>query len=332
MEDSWGQAGSFGQCIVNIGVMREVNLRGLDLNLLVLLDALIEHRHVTRAADAAGLSQPAMSRALSRLRAMFDDPLLVRGAQGLLPTPKALALQAKLRRLLGEMRELVGDDAFEPARWRGSVRIAATDHQTILLLPRLMRRLAAEAPGLDVTVVPFRAEVMPALRDGALDLAFGIAEAPLPPPLTFEPLYEDRFVTVLRAGHPAVADWSLDRFVALDHVLVTVLGDGRGAVDDVLDRLGLSRRIALRLPHFYAALSVVAGTDLAVTLPSSIARRHAEAFRLAMLEPPIERPPFTITSVWSAVLDADPGHRWLRGVVRDEARSIEGVLPLQAGR
>lgn len=306
--------------------MREANLRGLDLNLLVLLDALIEHRNVTRAAEAAGLSQPAMSRALSRLRAMLDDPILARGAGGLAPTRKALALQPRLRALLTGVRDLVGSAPFEPGVLKGLATLAATDHQTIMLLPRLMARLSREAPGLDVKVVPFLQATVGALREGVVDLAFGVAEHLPGPNLCSEPLYLDRFVTLMRAGHPAASgEWTAERFAALAHVLVTVLGDGRGVLDDALDRMGLERRIALRLPHFYAAMCVAARTDLVVTLPASIAGRYAEEHGLVSRDPPFERPNFTVVSIWSEVLDADPANRFLRSLVREEALQIEGA-------
>lgn len=308
--------------------MHQVNLRGVDLNLLVLLDLLIEHRSVTAAATAANMSQPAMSRALGRLRALLRDPLLARGSQGLVPTPAALALQPSLKRLLGEAAELVARRPFDPASWRGQVGIAATDHQTILLLPRLMRRVAQEAPLLDLKVVPSLATMLDELRDGRLGLSFGIAEQPLPPGLRMTPLYRDSFVTVLRQGHPALRDWGLDRLLALEHVLVTVLGDGRGALDEALHARGLARRVALRLPHFYAALAVVAATDLVVTLPRSIALRHAGPLGLVALEPPVPLAPFTPTLIWPEVLDADPGIAWLRRIVVEEARATEGVAPL----
>ena len=305
--------------------MREVNLRSVDLNLLVVLRALLEHAHVTRAADAAGLSQPATSRALSRLRALFGDPLLVRGDRGLVRTPRAQALRPRVDALLREVEGLMIERPFDPATLGGRVTIAATDHQTLLLLPRLMHRMSAEAPGLDVVVVPIGAPVLRAMLGGEVDLAFAVDEM-LPAGLLSEPLYRDSFVTLMRRGHPAASDLTLDGFVRLDHVLVTIFGDGRGVMDDLLAERGLQRRIALRIPHFYAAINIVAETDLVVTIPRSIALRYAAGHGLLILEPPLSRPPFTVISTWPAVLDADPTNAWLRGIVRDEVRGIEGTL------
>ncbi len=302
--------------------MPELNLRSLDLNLLVLLEALISHQSVTRAALATNMSQPAMSRALGRLRAVLRDPVLARGAEGLVASPRALALHPKLKAILAEVAGLLGTEGFSPAQWQGSVTIAATDHQTITLLPSLMARVHREAPGLDVKVVPLLAPMMADLQDGRIHLAFGIAEQTLPPGLCSDPLYDDTFVTLMRRGHPARRDWTLERYVALDHVLVTVLGDGRGVLDEELDRLGLSRRVALRLPHFYAAMTVVAGSDLVVTLPRSIAVRYTKALGLVALEPPVRRAPFTTTIIWPKVLQADPGVQWLRTINREEAGKV----------
>jgi DNA-binding transcriptional LysR family regulator len=302
--------------------MHEVNVRSLDLNLFGLLDLLLTHRSVTRAAEAANLSQPAMSRALGRLRAMFDDPLLVRGNAGFVLTPRAAELQAQLRRVLDRVVGLVSQERFAPAQWSGRITIAATDHQTILLLPSLMTRLAEEAPLLDVRVVPFVASLLPQLQDGRIDLSFSVAGEALPRGILSEPLYEDRFVTLLRRGHPAADNWTVTTFAALDHVLVTILGEGRGVFDDELERLGLTRRVRLTLPHFYAAMAVVAQSDLVVTLPQSLASRYLDSFGLLALPPPIPRPPFIVVAIWPEVLNAQASSAWLRTLIREEAANL----------
>jgi DNA-binding transcriptional LysR family regulator len=166
------------------------------------------------------------------------------------------------------------------------------------------------------------------LRDGRIDLAFGVAEEELGAGLRHEALYRDTFVTLLRAGHPAAGSWTLETFAGLDHVLVTVLGEGRGVLDSDLARLGRERRIALRLPHFYAAMAVVARSDLVVTLPRSMAVRFQGELGLVALTPPIDRPPFTVTAIWPEVLDGDAGMRWLRGLIRDQAALVDNVMPL----
>ena len=299
--------------------MHETHLRAVDLNLLVPLDALLTHRSVTKAAAAIHLSQPAMSRALSRLRHLLDDPLLARGSGEAILTPRALALVAPLRQILSEVSGLVAPQAFDPADWQDEVTIAATDHQMILLLPTLMQRLERTAPLLNLRIVPFLASTIEQLRTGAVRLGFGLADA-LPASFRSLPLYEDGFVTLLRRNHPKAGGMSAEVFAALDHILVTVLGQGPGLLDTLLARRGLQRRVALRLPHFYAALAVAARTDLVVSLPESIARRFADAFDLDVLPTPFVDIRFTIALIWPPASMPIPP---IRGC---EAKS---VLPLR---
>jgi DNA-binding transcriptional LysR family regulator len=301
-------------------IMREVNLRSIDVNLLVVLEGLLDHAHVTLAAERLGMSQPAVSRALGRLRALLKDPLLVRSAEGLALTPRARALRAPLKIILSGIKTLVTSERFDPATARGTLTIAATDHMSILLLPRLMASLFREAPLLDMRVVSFRPETMVDAAQGRIDIIIGVEENPRQGAFHSEALFTDHFVTLVRKGHPAAKDWGLDRFLTLDHVLVTIFGDGQGAIDDVLERAGLSRRIALRLPHFIAAMNIVSTSDLVVTIPASIARRYAKDLRLQLLEPPVDRPPFTVVSIWSEVVHADPAHAFLRQKIREAAK------------
>lgn len=308
--------------------MHEVKLRGVDLNLLTVLGALLRHASVTRAAEELGMSQPAVSRALGRLRGLLGDALLVRGPRGaLLPTPRAQALGPRLAALLAEAAELVAPTGFDPGRLQAVMRLAATDHDTLMLLPRLVPRLASEAPGLALRVLPITAATPEELAAGRLDLVFSLLGQPLPASLRQVALYRDGFVTLLRAGHPALADWSLDRYCALDHILVSVTGGGAGAVDEALAAQGRRRRVALWLPHFHAAMRMVAVTDMAVTLPRSLARSEGAGGGLAMLDPPLALPGFTITAIWPEVLADAPAHRWLRAHVVQAARGLPHVLP-----
>jgi DNA-binding transcriptional LysR family regulator len=302
--------------------MREVNLRSVDVNLLVVLETLLAEAHVTEAASKLNMSQPAVSRALSRLRAMLGDPLLVRGADGLVPTARAVALKPKLAYVLAGVRELVRPHAFDPLQATGTFTLAATDHQTILLLPHLLATLTREAPGLDLRIVRLGAETPAEVAEGRVDLALGIEENATSPSFHRDRLFTDRFVTLLRKGHRAARNWSLETFLGLNHALVTIVDDGRGAIDAVLEKKGLTRRIALRLPHFVAAMNVVAVTDLAVTVPESIARRFAKELGLAILETPVRRPPFVVVSIWSEVSHADPAHVFLRQKIREAARKV----------
>jgi DNA-binding transcriptional LysR family regulator len=267
--------------------MREVDLRGIDLNLLVLLDALIEHRNVTRAADGMHMSQPAMSRALGRLRKLLNDPILVRGGDGFVPTPRAIALHPKLKRLLNDLTVLVSDDPFSPEKLTGCVTLAASEYQTIVFLPELTVRLSQAAPQLDVRVISLFNIAAELLHDGSVDIAFGVSQATLPANLCQEPLYEDTYITLMRHGHPAVDGLSIEQFAALKHVLITAVGSSRGLIDTALNKLGLQRRVKLQLPSLITALAIVAESDLVITLPASIARRYAVQHKLVEVATPV---------------------------------------------
>jgi DNA-binding transcriptional LysR family regulator len=305
--------------------MHEMNLRAIDVNLLVVLEGLLAESHVTQAAVRLGMSQPAVSRALGRLRKLLKDPLLVRGSGGLVPTARAKALQPKLTALLAGVRNIVRSEAFDPLQARGTFTLAATDHQTILLLPHLMARLTREAPGIDVRIVRLGGDTSREIAEGRVDIALGIEENELPRKFYRDRLFKDRFVTLLRKGHPAVKDWSIDRYLALNHVLVTINDDGRGAIDAILERSKHKRRIALRLPHFVAAMNIVALSDLVVTVPETIARHFAKGFKLEILETPVVRSPFVVVSIWSEVSHSDEQHMFLRQKIREAARQVAGL-------
>lgn len=306
--------------------MHEKHLRGVDLNLLPLLDALLTERSVGRAAVVSHLSQPAMSRALGRLRALLDDPLLLRTGGETRLTPRAAALAGPVRALLAEVRATIAPATFDPAAWRGRVAIAATDHQALTLLPTLTSRLRRRAPGLDLDVRPMNAAALEALRRGDVQLGFGLA-GPDRPSARQRPLYRDRFVTLLRRDHPAAtAPLTVERFAALDHIIVSVLDDTPGAVDAALAAQGLRRRIAVRQPHFTAALAICAATDLATTLPASVADRFAESYGLVRRPVPVAGEPFTIALYWSAAFGSDPAQAWLRDEVVAAARDA-GLEP-----
>jgi DNA-binding transcriptional LysR family regulator len=306
-----------------IADMREVDLRGIDLNLLVLLDALIEHRNVTRAADGMHMSQPAMSRALGRLRKLLNDPILVRGGDGFMPTPRAIALHPKLKRLLNDLTALVSDDLFSPEQLTGCVTLAASDYQMIVFLPELTVQLSQAAPQLDVRVISLFNIAAELLHDGSVDIAFGVSQATLPANLCQEPLYEDTYVTLMRHGHPAVDDLSIEQFVALKHVLITAVGSSRGLVDTALDELGLQRRIVLQLPSLMTALAIVAESDFVITLPALIARQYAVQYNLVEVATPVTAIAITHVSIWSEVMDTDPANRWLRKLIRETALTFK---------
>ncbi len=296
--------------------MREVNLAGIDLNLLVALDALLAERSVTRAAERVGLSQPAMSRALGRLRALFGDRLLVRTSAGLVPTPRAEALAPRLRAVLAEVGRIVQAPSFDPARMRDTARIAMPDYLSILLLPALLRRLEREAPGLDIVLAPPRATTLAELEAGELDLAIGNFPD-VPAGFYGNTVMTERFACLMRRGHPALTGPLTPQvYAGLRHALITIRDDrSPGTVDEALARLGLARRIALRVPNFLAAPLIVAETDLVVTLPLRLAQWLAGRADVQVLEPPLDLGSFSMTQLWHERRRDDAEHAWLRTTV-----------------
>ncbi len=296
-------------------------LRDLDLNLLRVLDAVLEMRHVTRAARRLGLSQSAVSHALARLRAALGDELLVRGPDGLVPTARGAELAGPLRTLMADLeRALAAPAPFDPATSERAFRVAAADYAQFVLMPSLMARLAAEAPRVDLWAVSAPAEesVAAVLAAGELDLMVGVASAgPAPAGLYERALFEERFVCVVRADHPVVRDGlDLDTWCALPHAFVAPRGSRGGAVDTALAELGRVRRIALAVPHFLVIPHVIAHSDLVVTLASRVAHAFAESLPLRILPPPITLPSFKIVMRWHERHHRDAGHAWLRDVFR----------------
>ena len=303
-----------------ISGMREVNLAGLDLNLLPALEALLRRRNVTQAAADVGLSQPAMSRALARLRQVLGDPLLVRSGAGFVLSPRSQGLAPRLAAAMEDVKGLFREPEFDPSAERRLFRVAATDTHTILLAPAIMARLAREAPGVDLRMEAYGADLLRKMESGELDLAFAVANTPLPPGALSEPLSADRLAVVVRRGHPAARRrFSAADYAAFDHVGISILGDGQSELDTWLAAQGVRRRMALVTPHFTAALATVAATDLVTTLSRAFAQRFAPMFDLVLLEPPFLDVQLQMTLVWSHVRATDPALAWFRGVVRAAA-------------
>lgn len=302
-------------------IMQDVNLGALDLNLLRVLDALLGERHVTRAARRVGLSQPATSHALARLRAALGDPLLVRGPGGaLVPTPRAAALQPRLRAALDAVAAaLRGDAPFDPATARSTFRIATGDYAEMVILPGLMARLARDAPHVDLRVVPPASggDEREGLAAGEVDVVLAPRRGPGGAAGLYERrLFDETFTCLVRRGHPATAQrLTLARYEALSHVLVAPRGTPGSFVDDALAALGRRRRVALTVPHFLVAPHVVAATDLIVTLASRIADVVAGPLDLVALPPPLELPGFTMSLWWHERNHHDPAQRWLRDAI-----------------
>lgn len=300
--------------------MQKTDFRQIDLNLLKLLDALIRERSVTKAGHLLGLSQPAASRALARLRRLLADRLVVRTAKGLELTPRAQSLAEPVARLLEAAAAIVTPVTFSPAAASGKMTIAAIDHLTLMVMPGLLLRVARLAPGLDVEVPPSQADNVDLVARGAADLAIGVFET-LPVAFYRRTLYEEDLVCVVRADHAVVDDGlTLERFAAMSHLQVIITGRGQTQVDAALARIGMMRRVAMRVPHFLAAATLVAESDLILSLPRRLANRMASMCPIAVLEMPLELKPFDVAMIWHERRQDDPAHAWLRQQVVEAAQ------------
>ncbi|MCC5968741.1 MAG: LysR family transcriptional regulator [Pararhodobacter sp.] len=302
--------------------MREVNLRGIDLNLLVVLQALLDECSVTRAATRLGMSQPAASRALARLRQLFSDPLLVEGPGGYIRTARADEMRPLLRQTLSGVSELIDGRDFDPAQATGSVRLLMADLEAAVLAPRLLAGLAKQAPALDLEVVPPGSKPLDALGADAVDALIGVVED-APAGFRKRKLYEDDFVTIMRAEHPAVnTKLTLERYLDLDHLVVSITGSGPAWIDQALARLGRQRRVRVRVPSFFAAVEIAARSDLVMTLPSSLARTAVGMRRFALAPPPLKLGRVSMSLAWHGRHQDSPRHVWLRRLIVEAAAEI----------
>lgn len=296
--------------------LARINLAAHDLNLLVALDALLRCRNVTQAGRCVGLSQPAMSRALSRLRSVLGDDLLVRSSAGLVLTRRAEKLAEALPPVLDQIRDMLGSELLAPEAWHAKVTIALPDHQLPVLLPPLLRHLAEHAPHVEVVAEPTLTGALRRLERGEIDLAIGQIED-APAGIFVRKLPADRLVGLVRQGHPVLAGpLTSERLSGLRHVLVTgEAEEGFGQVHDGLQRLSLPDQQPLRLPNLLTALVTLAGTDLILVAPRRVAVQAAGMAPLAILDLPVPRPMHEPFLIWHERCHRDPEHCWLRAQI-----------------
>lgn len=294
-----------------------MNIGSVNLNLLVALDALLEERSVTRAARRAGVSQPAMSNSLAQLRSLFGDPLFSRRAHGLEPTARALALAEPIRQGLRLFGDALTPPSFDATTAERRFVIEASDYVEFVLMPPLMRALAREAPRVNVEVRPWgRHEVPGSLARGEADLMIGFYDQ-VPPHHRHCLLFDEEYVCIVRKGHPQVGKrLTLARYLKLEHVLVSQRADTLGSVDRALAAQGKRRRVAARVSHFLMVPMLVARTNLVAALSRRVVTPLAAPLELRLLPPPLPLPRGRIGQVWHEQLEADPGQRWFRELVR----------------
>jgi len=310
------------------------NLNQIDLNLLVYLEVLLRERNVTQAANQLGLSQPAMSNGLRRLRALFDDPLLVRTSEGMTPTERALELEPLVKDiLLGVDRAMQPATEFEPRAAQMVVRIMASDYAESTLFPAVLTELRDNAPDITLDIMnPSDVSFLDVER-GKVDLVINRFDQ-MPQSFHQITLWQDSFSCLLSPNHPILDDFSLESYLSADHIWVSKTGMGVGVgvdpsdvqrlgwVDSALAQLGEKRRIRVFTRHYQAAMTLAEQNDLIVTLPTRATWLKQNDPRVAIREVPFDVPPLELKMAWSPLLHNNAPHRWVRQFITRIARSL----------
>jgi DNA-binding transcriptional LysR family regulator len=305
-------------------MLNKTNLARIDLNLLVLFEAVLEERHVARAAARLHVSPSAVSHGLGRLRELMQDPLFLRQPKGVVPTERARQLATPVADILERARQVISRaEKFDP---RHSVRrfvIGAPDAVTAVLIPPLLNTLRRDAPGIDLGVRNLVAQFEVSLADldqRTLDVAL-LPLGDVPARFATRVLYDEDFVLVRRKGHPSGRKFTLAKYAAAAHVMVSVSGDPHGPVDKLLAEHGLSRRVMLTVPNFLHALTMVAESDLVAALPRTFASRHARRYQVEITEPPIPLMASPIRAIAPQAALADAGLAWLLDMLAAAAKA-----------
>jgi DNA-binding transcriptional LysR family regulator len=302
-------------------------LARVDLNLVGPLAALLEERHVSRAAERVGITQPAMSHALRRLRSVLGDELLVRGTGGYVLTPRAERLQRQLVSVVPQLEVLFADELFDPATAVERFHIAGTDYPAFVLGPSLSKVLLGASPLSTLRFSGWSDRIFEDLVHGALDLAF-YGSTP-PSGLHAKELFEERFVCVVDADHPLadhIESVSLDEYLGCSHVSVEIVGGEQAVIDHYLQRLGTPRRITLRVPYHFVAARVLPGTSLVATLPAKLVAQVGIQPGLRVVPAPVEIETMSYVMVWHPRLDDDPAQSWLRELLGSIADGLTGAI------
>jgi DNA-binding transcriptional LysR family regulator len=291
-----------------------MNVHDIDLNLLRVFDAVLHEKGVTPAAARLGLTQPAVSNALARLRKVFGDALFVRTPRGVDATPFARELAEPVRQALALLESaLAHGPGFDPATSTRAFRFYMSDLGQIEFLPPLVERVQREAPGVRLEAVALEVDdIADALAAGALDLAVGFLPG-LSAPVRRQALFRDPYLCLMRADHE-IKSLTKKSFLNASHALVIYRG-GHRVIEEALERAGLARKVALRVPHFTVVPMILEKSDLILTLPARVARVFVRRGRLKALPPPVPIPPAEVAVHWHERFEADPGNRWLRDLM-----------------
>jgi DNA-binding transcriptional LysR family regulator len=319
-----------------------VNVGRVDLNLLKYLDVLLREQNVTRAAEQLGITQPAMSNGLKRLRELFSDPLLIRTSEGMTATERALELQPMVRQVLAQTElMLTPDELFRPSDSRRVFRIMTSDYAEATLVPHIVRRLRAEAPNLVLDFLTPSDVSYTDMEQGRVDMAINRFNE-IPQSFHQVTLWKDSFSCLLNRGNPIVEGFNLDSYLGAQHIWVSKTGfgvgfgmnpdklGGLGWIDQALMRIGRSRKISIFTRHYQMPALLAMNNDLVATLPTRVARMQAENSSLVIKEPPFQIPEFELKMAWSALLHHNVAHRWLRKLIQEEAEQIAALPNLAA--
>lgn len=301
-----------------------MNLRSLDLNLLAVFDAILTEGNLTRASNKLGLSQPAMSNALSRLRQALDDPLFSRTAKGMMPTWRARLLAEPIRQALQLIQTGIRESmCFDCSTATRTFVIAVEDYGEVVVMPRFIDWLMRVAPGIQIKIRPEPGGALRAdLNDGTVHLAMEYSyvrdEA-----LEVQHVLDETFVPLVRRDHPIAGDTlTVEQYIALPHVVFARKHTKGSMVDHELKKLGLTRKIALQVPHFLSMPLIVHNSDFVCTIPKRMADVYTEHFDLKAMKIPIEFPSVPLYLMWSKAMANDPGHQWLRQTFRELCQKL----------
>ena len=311
-----------------------MNLRNVDLNLLIYLDVLLREKNVTRAAEQLGITQPAMSNGLKRLRVIFNDPLLIRSSEGMTPTERALSLHGPLRKVLAELQlVLEPDQSFIAKDSQRIYRIMASDYAEATLVPTLVKAMRLLAPDVVLDFLTPSDVSYKDMEQGRVDMAINRFNE-IPQSFHQVTVWRDSFSCLLNKKNPAVKNFSLKNYLDAQHIWVSKTGmavgfgvnpeksGGLGWIDNALARIGEKRKISIFTRHYQMPALITESNDLIATLPTRVAELQAANTKLAVLEPPFDIPVFELKMAWSPLLQHNAAHKWLRGLIMSVAKQV----------
>ena len=310
-------------CLLSINLIAAIyrihvmNIADVDLNLLVVFDAMVEHRSVTRAAEALGLSQPATSAALARMRKIFGDPLFVKSGQAMSPTPRATELATPVRRVIGMVKEeILQAAAFEPAHSSKTFNLIVPDIAEVILVPRLLERLRAQAPGVRIRTASMpRHAAGEALATGVAEIALGYYPDLHKTGFYQQRLFKHRYVCIIRRDHPVIgASMTARQYMEASHAVVWPEGREH-LIESHLEVRKIKRKVVLELSHFMSLLAIIASSDLVATVPQDLADFFETHGNIRALELPIKSPEVEVHQSWHQRLHKDAANMWLRATI-----------------